>query len=90
MARGSVESPDLAPDEEIGMDSRRTEIGTVHSIFEGKGYEPPILNRADLRSGCHIMGPAVITELSATTVVAPDYEATVDRYGNIIMESRTN
>ena len=89
-ARGSVESPDLAPDEGTGMDSRETEIGTVCSVFEGKKYETSIFNRADLQSGCHIMGPAVITELSATTVVAPGYEATVDHYGNIIMVSRIN
>jgi len=90
MARGSVESPGLLSDEETGMDSRGVAIGTIYGIFEGKKYETPIFNRADLQSGCHIMGPALITEMSATTVIAPDYEATVDRFRNIIMGSRTN
>jgi N-methylhydantoinase A len=57
------------------------------SIFEGASFETPIHDRTALGPGDLICGPAIIVELSATTVVAPDFEARVDAFGNLIMKS---
>jgi N-methylhydantoinase A len=45
----------------------------------------PIVDRYRLGWGDVVPGPAVIEELDSTTVVHPDYEARVDRYGNLLM-----
>lgn len=46
----------------------------------------PIYDRASLLSGNLIEGPALIEEAYTTTVIFPDQEAKVDKYGNIIIE----
>jgi N-methylhydantoinase A len=45
----------------------------------------PLLDRARLRWGNVISGPAVIEELDATTLVHPGYQAAVDQYGNLVL-----
>ena len=45
----------------------------------------PVVDRARLRWGNVVPGPAVIEELDATTLVHPGYQATVDQYGNLLL-----
>jgi len=45
----------------------------------------PVLDRARLRWGNVVSGPAVIEELDATTLVHPGYQAAVDQYGNLLV-----
>jgi 5-oxoprolinase (ATP-hydrolysing) len=42
-------------------------------------------DRADLRPGDIVSGPALIVDPSATTVVEPGWQAAVDRLGNLIL-----
>ncbi len=49
------------------------------------GAEGPVHDRAELRPGNRITGPAVVTEFDSTTVVLAGYEAEVDRYFNILI-----
>jgi N-methylhydantoinase A len=57
---------------------------SVHRIFEGGRWRPGILyDRARLRPGDQIMGPAVIIELSATTYLPGGWMAEVDRFSNL-------
>ncbi|HEX8513330.1 MAG TPA: hydantoinase B/oxoprolinase family protein [Allosphingosinicella sp.] len=44
-----------------------------------------IYDRASLRAGDSISGPALIIDPSATTVVEPGWQAVVDRLGNLIL-----
>jgi 5-oxoprolinase (ATP-hydrolysing) len=44
-----------------------------------------VIDRADLSTGDCIHGPALIIDPSATTVVEPEWEATVDQLGNLIL-----
>jgi N-methylhydantoinase A len=44
-----------------------------------------ILDRAMLRWGDSVPGPAVIEELDSTTIVHPGYQAQTDRYGNLLL-----
>ena len=48
----------------------------------------PIYDRAKLRAGNRISGPAIVTEYSATTLIPPDWSGRVDRNGNLILEPR--
>ena len=45
----------------------------------------PIFDRYKLRSGDDIPGPAIIEEVDSTTVIHPDYRATVDEFGNLFL-----
>ncbi len=44
-----------------------------------------IYDRARLRAGDVIPGPAIVTEMDSTTLIEPDCIATVDRVGNILI-----
>jgi N-methylhydantoinase A len=43
----------------------------------------PVYDRAGFGAGDCFTGPAIVEEANATTVVLPDWSATVDRWGNI-------
>ncbi len=45
-----------------------------------------IYRRQDLLPGMSLQGPAIIEQSDATTVIEPDMTATVDVYGNLIVE----
>ncbi|WP_258127466.1 hydantoinase/oxoprolinase family protein [Achromobacter anxifer] len=54
--------------------------------FEGAGWvDTPILRRALLPVDAPVDGPAVIEEMSSTTVVLPGQQARADEYGNLIV-----
>ena len=48
-----------------------------------------VVDRAGLRVGDMLDGPALIVDASATTVVEADWRATVDRHGNLILDRTT-
>jgi N-methylhydantoinase A len=54
--------------------------------FSGAWLESMVYNRDLLVAGDAISGPALITEYSSTTVLPPGCVATVDLYGNLIVE----
>ena len=43
-------------------------------------------DRDALRAGNRFVGPAIVTQYDSTTVIPPGIEASVDRFGNIIIE----
>jgi len=55
------------------------------AIFDGLSAKTAIYDRDRLRPGNRFAGPAVVTEYSATTLVPPFAEATVDARGNLIL-----
>jgi N-methylhydantoinase A len=54
--------------------------------FAAQWLDTPVYDRADLGAGLTLKGPAIIDEMSSTTVVAPDQTVTVDSFGNLIVE----
>lgn len=46
----------------------------------------PVYDREAIETGGHIEGPAIITEMAATTWVAPGWSASADRWGNLRLE----
>jgi N-methylhydantoinase A len=60
----------------------------VPVVFGGRTWPTEIVERDSLAGGARVRGPAVIVEYSSTTVVAPDWSASVDRDGNLRMRPR--
>jgi N-methylhydantoinase A len=57
-------------------------------LFHGRRKLTLIYDRSRLRAGNRILGPAIVTEYSATTLIPPDWSGRVDRTGNLILEPR--
>ena len=51
-----------------------------------KWTDVPVYDRNKLFTGHHIQGPAVIEERITTIIVHPNWNATVDEFGNVVME----
>lgn len=65
-------------------------IGTRPVWFAGRFVATPILARERLAPGCSFVGPAIVEQLDATTVVEPGDLARVDAFGNLILTVRSN
>lgn len=70
------------------------EVGSAilggRNVYFGPRYgwlEARIYRREVLPAACVIDGPAIVEEMSATTVVLPNYRATVDQAGNLMIEA---
>jgi N-methylhydantoinase A len=60
-------------------------IGTQSVAFEVGRAEATIYARDRLGAGAQIAGPAILTELDATTLLLCGQTGTVDRFGNLII-----
>jgi N-methylhydantoinase A len=61
--------------------------GTRPVYFAPGGFvDCPVYDRYSLGAGARLSGPAIVEELDSTTVVGPGYRATVDRFGNLLLE----
>jgi len=58
-------------------------------VFGGEPVDSLLVRRDDLGAGHTFAGPAVIVEDTATTVVPPDYDVTVDEIGSLLIRVRT-
>ncbi len=52
----------------------------------GLGDEVPVYDRETLCEGQHIMGPALVTETTATSLIASGWLAVVDGVGNLLLQ----
>ena len=59
------------------------EIRQVH--FHDGARDTPVLARDRLGAGNRFSGPAIVTQLDATTLVPPGWDATVDRSGSLLL-----
>ncbi len=84
-ARGIGEPLRLSARGENAASAERAITGTQDAVFDGEKLETPLYERSALQPGARFRGPAIVIEVSATTVVPPDYIARVDSYGNIIL-----
>ncbi|TFE65531.1 methylhydantoinase [Methylacidiphilum sp. Yel] len=64
-------------------------IGTRTVYFQKKQWPTSFYLREKLEGGNRIVGPAIIVEYSATSVVNPGFEVIVDCYGNLFISKRT-
>jgi 5-oxoprolinase (ATP-hydrolysing) len=64
------------------IETRGEPAQTVSTSLDTNG----VFDRAGLRVGDTVDGPALIVDASATTVVEPGWRATVDSHGNLILD----
>jgi len=84
-----VEGPDadiaLTSNEHQGTDLKAAEIGTQKIYAEGERHEAVLYDRAKLSPGQIINGPAIIMEGDSTTLLLPGHDASVDPFGNLLI-----
>jgi N-methylhydantoinase A len=51
-------------------------------------YVASVYHRRDLLAGQHVDGPAIIEQEDTTTLVPADFRASVDAFGNLVIEGR--
>lgn len=57
-----------------------------HEMWMDGGVQQGVIyDRAKLRAGDHIPGPAIVVEMDATTLIETRHVGTVDRFGNIMI-----
>jgi N-methylhydantoinase A len=60
-------------------------VGRQKSYMDGKDCTAIVYDRALLKAGNRIAGPAIVMEMDSTTVVLPKHHGKVDAYGNILI-----
>ena len=68
-----------------GTDPKAAVIAKQKAYMEGKDVTAIVYDRAKLKAGNRIKGPAIIVEMDSTTVILTRHTGTVDKYGNILI-----
>ncbi len=82
---GPITRPRLARLERGSGDPADAVTGERHVAFEGPPVATTILERALLRAGDTIVGPAIVEEYGSTVPIHPGFVATVDELGNLVV-----
>jgi len=77
---GAGPTPFTSPGDDAGA-----LVGRRAVVFAGDEHETPIFRREHLPTGWSHEGAAILVELSATTVVPPDFVTRVDEWGNLVV-----
>ena len=87
-AVGVIGRPELALiPEGQSFDASNAKVG-ARKVFFGGGHNwlsCPIYSRDRLLAGNRLAGPAIVEELTSTTVVPPGWAADVDRFGHLLV-----
>ncbi|WP_460031066.1 hydantoinase/oxoprolinase family protein [Megalodesulfovibrio paquesii] len=62
-------------------------LATRPVVFAGQAHPAAIWQRERLQPGNRLAGPAVVVEYSSTTILPPGWQARVDTYGNLLLET---
>jgi N-methylhydantoinase A len=68
-----------------GPDPKAAAVGKQKSYMDGKDVTATVYDRALLKAGNKVRGPAIVMEMDSTTVILPKHTGTVDQYGNILI-----
>jgi len=60
-------------------------VGKQKAYMDGKDYNTTVYDRAKLKAGNRVAGPAIVMEMDSTTVILPKHTGLVDRFGNILI-----
>ncbi len=71
--------------EKEGSDAAKAIVGQHRTSFEGNFVAANVYDRAELKSGNQVPGPAIITQKDSTTVVHPGHVGEVDEYLNVLI-----
>ncbi len=61
--------------------------GTRRVRYEEGWHEVPVFNREDFKDGDKVQGPAVVEENASVTILRPEQNLVVDRFGNLLIAS---
>ncbi len=90
-AIGSPEKPVFEKIERASSESiDNAIIGEKNVIFSGDYKITKIVDRDKLLAGNVFEGPAIVVEYSSTIVIPPNCKATVDDFGNLIVDVEVN
>jgi N-methylhydantoinase A len=82
-------SPRARPARALASPSPEVIKGTRSVFFAAqKSTETKIYDRDRLTVGTHFAGPAIVEQFDATSIVPPGWHASVDRYGNLVLERK--
>jgi N-methylhydantoinase A len=77
----------LTPKPDFAMLSAATgepeAVGRRRVVYDDGPHDTPVFDRATLRQGHRIAGPAVIEEAASVTLLRPGQALSVDQYGNL-------
>ena len=68
-----------------GADPSPAKVASGTVYVDNRDQDAAVYDRAKLKAGNRIEGPAVVTEMDSTTVILPGHVGVVDGYGNIII-----
>jgi N-methylhydantoinase A len=68
-----------------GRDPKAAAVGVQAVYMDRKELKATVYDRAKLRAGNRVRGPAIVMEMDSTTVVLPKHTGLVDRLGNILI-----
>ena len=68
-----------------GSSARAAAVGTQKAYMVGKNCIATVYDRAQLKAGNRIAGPAIVMEMDSTSVILPKHHGKVDAYGNILI-----
>jgi len=88
-AVGNIAKPKLKKISQNGTSAASAQR-TMRKVYfaETQGFvDSPIYDRYRFSAGTVVQGPCIVEELDSTTVIQPGYKATVDIYGNLLLEA---
>jgi len=68
-----------------GANAAAAAVGKQKSYMDGKDCIAIVYDRAKLKAGNRIAGPAIVMEMDSTSVILPQHHGKVDAYGNILI-----
>lgn len=88
-AIGDIIYPVVTEDPYDGEDCTKAVCGkrTVY-VGEGRFEDFTLYRRERLRNGNVVRGPAIVEQMDSTTIIFSNMKATVDRYGNMLLERK--
>ncbi|MDD9853412.1 MAG: hydantoinase/oxoprolinase family protein [Deltaproteobacteria bacterium] len=78
----SFSAPSIA---EGGADAAEAVLRPQSLFCENREHEALIYDRAKLRAGNRIPGPAIVLEMDSTTLILPGHKGEIDAFGNILI-----
>lgn len=83
VGKGEIQGVTIEEQALQGADASRAQVDTTDVYFEGNYHETSIYERAELRPGNELEGPAILIGDDSTIVIQPDHTAVIDRYANV-------
>ena len=86
VAQGVTPEVETASVASGGVDPSPALTGRATIHHANRPVEAPVFDRARLREGNVVRGPAIITQMDSTTLVLAGYRGVVDAHGNILID----